>query len=230
MDECGFRQFLKRSGKKPHVVEELVDAVCRFEEFLQAGIELGAATEQHVREYAEALTPQSRKARMRAVALYYKSSGNLPLAKLASDIREQAIARTRKSPKLREFRGVEAQDLGKLEAAGIATVDLLLAAGKTPKARRELAARINVELATILELVKLSDLSRLTGVKCIRARLYHDAGVDTPAKFAEWEPDALREHLVEWVKRTGFDGVAPLPKEIRHTIATARELPKVVSY
>lgn len=64
----------------------------------------------------------------------------------------------------------------------------------------------------------------------MRARLYHDAGLDAPDKFTEWEPAALREYLVEWVRRTGFNGIAPLPKEIRNAIATARRLPKAVDY
>lgn len=36
--------------------------------------------------------------------------------------------------------------------------------------------------------------------------------------------------LVDFVERTGFDGIAPLPKEIRNTIKAASELPPVVEY
>jgi hypothetical protein len=36
--------------------------------------------------------------------------------------------------------------------------------------------------------------------------------------------------LVEWVERTGFAGIAPLPKEVRNAIATSRQLPEVVQY
>jgi hypothetical protein len=91
-----------------------------------------------------------------------------------------------------------------------------------------LAARTGVPEEAILELVKLSDLARLTGVKGIRARLYYDAGIDTVAKMARWEPEALREMVVEFVERTGFEGVATLPAEARHTIREARALPKVL--
>jgi hypothetical protein len=34
--------------------------------------------------------------------------------------------------------------------------------------------------------------------------------------------------LVDLVERTGFDGIAPLPKEIRNAIEVARSLPAVV--
>jgi len=76
--------------------------------------------------------------------------------------------------------------------------------------------------------VRLSDLSRLPGVKGIRARLYYDAGVHSVEKLAGWEPDALRVMLEKWVARTGFDGIAPLPKEVSSTIANARKLPSLV--
>jgi hypothetical protein len=54
--------------------------------------------------------------------------------------------------------------------------------------------------------------------------------VDTVEKLASQEPDALLRLTAEFVARTGFDGIAPLPKEVRSTIASARKLPKIVEY
>jgi hypothetical protein len=85
-------------------------------------------------------------------------------------------------------------------------------------------------IETILKLVKLSDLSRLEGVKGVRARLYYKAGLDTPEKFIQWKPEALRQMLVRYVEQSGFKGIAPLPKEISSTITRARQLPKIVRY
>jgi hypothetical protein len=47
--------------------------------------------------------------------------------------------------------------------------------------------------------------------------------------MAEWEPEALRLMVVQYVERTGFEGVPPLPKEVSSTVANASHLPKVVS-
>ena len=85
-------------------------------------------------------------------------------------------------------------------------------------------------LEAIEELVKLSDLARIPGIKGVRARLYHDAGVDTMEKLAEWEPEALRAMLAEFVERTGFEGIAVLPAEARSAVRQARRLPRVVVY
>jgi len=85
-------------------------------------------------------------------------------------------------------------------------------------------------LETVLELVKLSDLARIPGVKGIRARLYVDAGLDTLEKIASYEAEEFRALVVAFVERTGFAGVATLPAEARFTIEQARTLPKLVAY
>jgi hypothetical protein len=167
---------------------------------------------------------------MRGPALYYRFAGNETLARFAGAIREAETAKTRKVFRLRDFRGVSLDDVARLEAIGIVTVEHMLAAGKTPQARQQLAERTGISPQTVLELVKLSDLSRLGAVKAVRARLYYDAGLDTPDKFTRWEPEGLRRMLVAFVERSGFDGIPPLPKELRNAVETARKLPKAVEY
>jgi hypothetical protein len=132
--------------------------------------------------------------------------------------------------KLKGFRGVNPEYVERLATAGIKTAGQMLAAGQTAEKRAALAQDTGIPEEVILELVKLSDLARLPGVKGIRARLYYDAGVDCVDKMAAWEPEALLEMTAEFVERTGFDGIAPLPKEVSSTIANAKRLPRVVEY
>lgn len=106
----------------------------------------------------------------------------------------------------------------------------MLKAGRTPRARRRLADETGILLEAIVELVKLSDLARIPGIKSTRARLYHDAGVDTIEKMAEWDPEELRAMLLEFVERAGFGGIAPLPGEAAFSVARTKELPKLVEY
>ena len=131
---------------------------------------------------------------------------------------------------LRDFRGVNPEHVARLEAISIKRAGQLLSAGQTPGKRAALARDAGIPEAALLELVKLSDLARLPGVKGIRARLYYDAGVDTVEKLAACEPEALLAMTAEFVQRTGFDGIAPLPKEVSSTIANARNLPKIVEW
>jgi hypothetical protein len=232
MNEVGFRQFLKKSGKKAHVVEGLLRQVRMYEAYLMETQQIGldAADRQEIQDYVKTLIPADVKKRMRGLALYYKFVGKPSLVKLAGSLREQEIAKTRQAFKLREFRGVSLEQVAKLEALGIITVEHMLAAGKMPEARKQLSNQTGIPLPDILELVKLSDLSRLGAIKSVRARLYYDAGLDTPDKFVHWDPDALRQMLIKFVDQTGFNGIAPLPKELRNAINRAKQLPQVVQY
>lgn len=130
--------------------------------------------------------------------------------------------------KLREFRGVSPEYITRLAALGIKTSDQMLAEGSTGPQRAALANESGIPESAILELVKLSDLARLPGVKGIRARLYYSAGVDSVVKMAAWEPEALRQMVTAYIEETGFDGLPPLPKEVSSTVANAQKLPQVV--
>ena len=170
----------------------------------------------------------SAKGRLWGIAYYYEYTSNEEMRHLAGILRAQRIKR-RPFP-LREFRGIKPEDADKLAATGIGNVEQMLEAGKTASGRAALAEKAGVAEKVILELVKLSDLARIPGIKGIRARLYYDAGVDTLEKMAEWEPEALLEMAAEFVGRTGFEGIAPLPAEVRFSIARAKQLPKIVEY
>ncbi len=130
--------------------------------------------------------------------------------------------------KLKDFWGVSPAVAERLAAQRIKTTDQMLAAGCSKEGRAALAKSTGLPESTILELVRLSDLARLQGVKGIRARLYYDAGVTSIREMAKQEPEALLRLTAGFVERTGFAGIPPLPKEVRSTIATARTLPKIV--
>lgn len=130
--------------------------------------------------------------------------------------------------KLRDFRGIDPNVISNLESRHIKSAEQMLIAGRTREQRSALATETGIPENLLLELVKLSDLARLPGVKGIRARLYYDAGVDSVEKMASWKPEDLLEMTTKFVERTGFDGTPPLPKEVSSTIANAQKLPKVV--
>ena len=147
------------------------------------------------------------------------------------------VKRNRKMPakkvnpfKLREFRGVNAGHIARLEGIGIRNAGQMLSAGRTAADRTRIARQTGISEEVVLELVKLSDLARLPGVKGIRARLYYDAGVDCVEKLAEYAPEVLLALTTAFVQKTGFDGIAPLPKEVSSTIANARKLPGLVEW
>jgi hypothetical protein len=234
VDEEGFRRFLKRGGRSPSAITRCLRMAGEFEEYLQqhcGGKGLGEAEPGDLEAFvawAERKPRASAKTHLWALGYCFEFIGNEELRELAGLLREQRIKRTPFA--LKDFRGVDPGHADLLAAAGIRNVEQMLQAGRTPSARQRLADETGVPLETIIELVKLSDLARIPGIKSIRARLYHDAGVDTVEKMAGWDPEKLRTMLLEFVERTSFDGIAPLPAEAAFSVARAKELPKIVEY
>jgi hypothetical protein len=231
-NEDQFREHLKRLGKKPHVIDGLIMKAQHFESWLthNKNKQIEQASKEDLVRYVDQLDRREVKINMRALALFYGWTGKDDLTKIASSMREAETAKTRRIFNIREFRGVDPADVNKLEALEIKNIIEMLEVGKTPELRKELATRSGVQLEKILELVKLSDISRIGGVKSIRARLYVDAGIDTIDAFGQWEAQALKTFMEKFVQYSGFDGVPPLLKEIEFTQYHAARLPRIVEY
>lgn len=231
--EEGFRQFLKRGGRSENATRRIVAYVKEFAKYLkeQPGKELDRADAADLEAFVARIEQEpkaSAKGHLWGIRYYYEYTSNEEMCHLAGTLREQRIERT---PFLLEkFRGVDPEHVEMLAAVGIRNIKQMLEVGRIERDREALSEKARVPPDVILELVKLSDLARIPGVKGIRARLYHDAGVDTIEKMAAWDPEELRGMVAEFVEWTGFEGIAPLPAEARFTVAQAKRLPKVVEY
>lgn len=234
LDEPGFRKYLKRGGRTERVQEEVVHIVRGFEGFLRTqrnNRTLYKARPKDLEEFTKWVEHESKgsaKTHLWALRYYFAFSGMKEMERLTSQLREGSI--TRSPFRLAKFLGVKPDYVTKLATAGIRNAGQMLKAGSSVKDREILSKKTGVPPEMILELVKMSDLSRIFGVKAIRARLYYDAGVDTVERMAQWDPKELGSMLVDFVERTRFNGIAPLPKELEFTVATARKLAKVVEY
>jgi hypothetical protein len=234
MNEEGFHNYLKKGGRSQSAINRVMRYVSDFEAFLSEernGKSLDQAELddlEHFVAWIEKEPKASAKGHLWGLAYYYDYNSNNEMRHLAGVLREQRIKRT--PFPLHEFRGVNPTYAEKLAAVGIKNVNQMLKKGRTLEDRKELSEKTGIPLEAILEFVKLSDLSRIPGVKGTRARLYVDAGVDTIEKMAQWDPGELREMIVEFVERTGFEGIATLPAEARSAVRKAKEMPRIVEY
>ncbi|MDO8055328.1 MAG: DUF4332 domain-containing protein, partial [Candidatus Hermodarchaeota archaeon] len=132
---------------------------------------------------------------------------------------------------LKDFANVDPTVAKILAAHAIRTAAQLLAITRTPTDRAKLATATKIPEATILELVKLSNLARIPGLKQKRARLFYDAGFDTLNKIAAYhDPDALVAFFTTFVERTGFDGRAVSPAEAQFTLGMAYYLKPITQF
>ena len=234
VDEEGFRKFLKRGGRSPRAAKRAIAYVTEFERYLKekrGRKELDKACPEDIDAFVswfEEKRNESAKLYLWGICYYYEYTSNKEMRECAGELRGKRMEEA--SFPLKDFRGISPEHVKKLADVGIRNVKQMLEAGRTSDRRKELSAKTGVPAEAILELVKLSDLARLQGVKSIRARLYYDAGVDTAEKLANWDPKELRAMLIKFVEKTGFEGIAPLPKEAESTVAEAKKLPKIVEY
>ena len=236
LNEDAFRRFLKRGGRKSHVVDNVIQLVRHFKAYLHkfmGGKPLNEASPEDLEAYVQWFEEDEEKSVKRhlwGIRYYYRFMGNRAMAMRVSELREARTSKTRKSFRIRDFRGVNEDYVSELEAVGIRDVDQMRQQGATKALRADLVEKTGIPEDAVLEFVKLSDLARLPGVKAIRARLFYDAGIDTLEKMAQWDPEEMRLMLIAFVEKTGFDGIAPLAKEAANAVQVAGKLPRIIEY
>jgi hypothetical protein len=128
------------------------------------------------------------------------------------------------SRNLNEFPKVNRGDIKKLASIGIVTVNQFLQASGTEKAQQDLAEKSGASGETIAELLSLCILSKLPGIKKIRARLFYEAGLDTYSKIAALEPEEVQQAQREYIQKTRFKGSASTYSEAQSAVRMARYL------
>jgi predicted flap endonuclease-1-like 5' DNA nuclease len=131
--------------------------------------------------------------------------------------------------RVREIRGLGATLADKLVAEGIKTAEDLLAAGKTPAGRKELAAKVGSDPKAMLELVNRADLARVKGIGEIYSNLLENAGVDTIAELAKRVPENLLAKLVEQTQK-GDARRAPTLAQVADWVKQAKALGRGIEY
>jgi len=230
MIETDFITFMRKNKKSERTIKRYVGYMKIFEDYLlRQGRSLEQATPEDLKDFVNWGKHKSIKVpqHMWAIRTYYEYKPN----ELMFNVTRELIGILyMENYKLKDFRGVRTEFVEKLASKGIKTAKQMLEAGKTKTERDILTRETGVPIEYILELVKLSNLARIPGVKQIRARLYYEAGLDTLEKMAEWNPEEMRKMLKEFIEKKNFDGMAPLPKEAVMTVTLARHLPKIVEY
>ena len=98
------------------------------------------------------------------------------------------------------------------------------------KGRKKLSKITDIPLDNILELVKLSDLARIPGIKKVRARLYYEAGLDTLEKISGYDAEELRKISAKHILKASFKGIPPTKKEAENAVKLAKYLKKYAEY
>ncbi len=226
MDEKGFLKFLRQNGRSERTMRGYLDCINRFETYLDGySRKLSQATPEDLDNFVEWSTKYGEPVAYLAIADYYDWSGNELMRCTAH---ERFAWDNFSAYKLSDMLGIDPTCIMSLKKIGILTARDLLTAGDTPARRAALSAQTGIPPDCILEMVRLSDLARIGGLKKIRGRLYYDAGFETLDKIAAVTPEDLRQRLADYIHRTGFAGIPPAPKEASNAVTMARHVKRLV--
>ena len=132
--------------------------------------------------------------------------------------------------KLMEIEGIGETYAAKLEAAGIDSVEALLAACATPKGRDEVAEKTGISGKLILEWANHADLFRIDGIGSEYADLLEEAGVDTVPELAQRKAENLHAKMKEINDLKALVRRLPSEKQVESWIEQAKALPRVLTY
>ena len=131
---------------------------------------------------------------------------------------------------IKDIEGIGPTYAEKLQANGIKTTDDLLKAGRTTRARDELAQKTGVSTKLILEWVNLSDLARVKGIGEEYSDLLEEAGVDTVAELSKRIPEELYKKMVEVNQAKKLVRKIPTQADVKSWVEQAKKLPRAVEY
>lgn len=109
-----------------------------------------------------------------------------------------------KPNRINEFMGISPETVSKLEEIGIKDTVKLYNNVLTPESRKKLASETHIPEAEILELTKLTDLSRIKWVGATFARMLFEVGIDTAEKASKTDYVELHQKILQLNKEKNF--------------------------
>lgn len=166
-------------------------------------------------------TPEKLKA--------FAEKSGLPEDYLAMLKREIASSQP-KPVNLKDISGIDKDVIRKLEASGINNTKKLFPYVTTPAGREALANQTGISLEVILELTKLTDVSRIKWVGANFARMLVDSEYDTVEKVANADYAKLYTQINAInAKMQFFKGKFGM-NDMKLCVLAARNVPKAISY
>ncbi len=131
---------------------------------------------------------------------------------------------------LEKFPGIEKDTLSKLNNIGIKNTAHLFKIIKTHEDRAKLAAETGINLEKILELTKLTDLSRVKWIGPIFARMFLDSETDTVEKLSNADAKTLYGKLTEINDKKGYTKGRFIESDVELCIKVSKIVPQVIKY
>jgi len=135
-----------------------------------------------------------------------------------------------KPNKIKDFPGISSHAITQMENAGIKDTVGLFEKVMTQESRKELSTKTGISYNEILELTKLTDLSRIRWVGAMFARVLYESGYDTVEKVSHANYENLYKTINQLNKvRNLYKGNIGL-NDMRLCVNAAKEVPLEIEY
>jgi predicted RecB family nuclease len=125
---------------------------------------------------------------------------------------------------------IGADEVEALKSVGIRTTEKLLEAAKSPKGRRLLAAKTDLDERRLLRWANIADKLRIRGMGKEYAGLLCEVGVDTVRELQYRNPARLAKSMAEVNKKRKLVRFLPSEKLVTRWVEHARKLPPKITY
>ncbi len=232
MDEDGFRSYMREKKAPLRKTRTYMNRIRRFEKYLsenEDGESIESATAEDLEKYVEWCKENKVNPYLELFGIreYYRFLGIEELPYTCNQIMQ--IIQLEKF-KLGNFLTANQESAKKLAGIGIKTASQILEVGKTIKEREILARKSEVPVDEVLKFVKLANLARCPGHMKKRACLYYEAGLDTFDKIADQDPELMIKFLDDFIKKTGFDGSAPILADARSSVENSKRILRIIEF
>lgn len=131
---------------------------------------------------------------------------------------------------LEKFPGIKKDTITKLNNAGIKNTAHLFKRVKKETDRKELSTETGVKIEDILELTKLTDLSRVKWIGSVFARIFLDSGTDSVKKLSKAKAGPLYEKLVEINQEKDYTKAKFVENDVELCIKVAKMVPQSIEF
>lgn len=132
--------------------------------------------------------------------------------------------------KLTEIEGIGEAYAGRLEEAGVASLESLLQACCQKSGRKEMAEKSGISEKLLLGWANRADLARIKGVSTQYADLLECAGVDTVPELAQRNAENLHTKMAESNAEKNLVRKLPALSQVQDWVSQAKELPRVITH
>lgn len=129
-----------------------------------------------------------------------------------------------------DINGIDEDTAESLKSVGIRTTEKLLEAAKSPKGRKELAAKTDISERQLLCWANMADRMRVKGLGKDYAELLQLAGVDTVKELKYRNPEKLAKAMKAANVKRKLVRLLPSDKAVSRWIEHAKKLPPKITY